>query len=192
MTAVRKLDAISVADYLAGEEISRQKHEYIDGTVHAMAGASNRHNRIASNGLGILINQLRGKPCEPFNSDTKVRIEFADHTRFYYPDVMVVCHPNPPGEHFQDHPVVIIEVLSESTRRIDLEEKSKAYLAIPSLKVLVLAESDRPLATVYRCALEGGFGIERHAGLDAIISLPEIAASLPLAELYERVIFEET
>ena len=73
---------ISIADYLAGEEISGVKHEYLGGTVHAMAGASNQHNTIALNCLGALLNQLRGKSCRPFNSDTKVRIEFPDQRRF--------------------------------------------------------------------------------------------------------------
>ncbi len=90
MTALKNPASISIADYLAGEEISQVKHEYLGGTVHAMAGASNRHNTISLNALGSLLAQLRGKPCQPFNSDTKVRIIFPDHTRFYYPDAMVV------------------------------------------------------------------------------------------------------
>jgi Uma2 family endonuclease len=96
MTAVRQPSSLlSIEDYLAGEEQPGVKHEYLGGVVHAMAGASNRHNIIASNFLGALIARFRGKSCQPFNSDTKVRITFPDHTRFYYPDAMVVCHLNP-------------------------------------------------------------------------------------------------
>lgn len=189
MTALRHPNFITVADYLAGEEISDVKHEYLGGTVHAMAGATNQHNKIALNGLASLHGQLRGKPCQPFNSDTKVRIEFPDHIRFYYPDAMVVCHSNPGTDHFQDQPVVVIEVLSDSTRRTDLGEKLDAYLTMPSLQVLLFVEPDFPAVTVHRRQSEGGFALEYHAGLDATIPLPEIDASLPLADLYERVEF---
>ena len=186
MTALSQPDFVTVADYLAGEELSDRKHEYLGGAVHAMAGASNQHNTIALNAQFLLLGQLRGKPCQPFNGDTKVRIEFPDHTRFYYPDAMVVCHANPETDHFQDLPVVVIEVLSESTRRIDFGEKRDAYLAIQSLKVLIHIEPDMPMATVRRRRAEGGFTVEHHTGLDAVIPLPEIEATLPLAGLYER------
>ena len=189
MTALRQPDAISVSDYLAGEELSETKHEYLGGTVHAMAGASNQHNAIAVNALGFLLAKLRGKSCRPFNSDTKVRIEYPDHTRFYYPDALVVCHSNPSADHFQDRPVVIVEVLSDSTRRADLGEKRDAYLTIPSLKALIFVESETPAVILHRRKSEGGFAVEAHSGLDAVIPLPEIEASLPLAELYEQVEF---
>jgi Uma2 family endonuclease len=186
MTALKQPGIITVAEYLAGEVISSVKHEYLGGTVHAMAGATNQHNAIAISSIIALGSQLRGKSCQPFNSDTKVRIEFPDHTRFYYPDAMVVCHPNPPSEHFQDLPTLIVEVLSDSTRRADLGEKRDAYLTISSLKVLIFVESDASMVTLYRRKPEGGFAMECHTGLDAIIPLPEIEASLPLAALYER------
>ena len=83
----------------------------------------------------------------------------------------------------------LFEVLSDSTRRADLGEKRDAYLTIPSLKVLLFVETDSPAVTVYRRQPEGGFALEYHSGLEAIIPLPEIAAALPLAELYERVEF---
>ena len=189
MTALAKSEPISIEDYLAGEEVSDVKHEYLGGIVHAMAGATNRHNTIAMNSLGFLFGQLRGKTCQPFNSDAKIRIQFPDQTRFYYPDAMVVCVPNPATDRFQDRPVVVIEVLSESTRRTDLGEKLQAYLTIPSLEVLLCAEPDTPFVTVHRRRAAGGFAIEHHAGLDAVIPLPEIEAQLALADLYERVDF---
>src|SRR6266446_5366653 len=118
---------ISAEEYLAGEELAPQKHEYLAGIVYAMAGATNAHNTIAVNLLVALGSQLRGHTCRPFNSDTKVRIRLADQTRFYYPDAQVVCHPNPPGDHFHDEPVIVFEIASESTRRIDEVEKRAAY-----------------------------------------------------------------
>lgn len=189
MIGLRPPDFISPTDYLAGEEVSQTKHEYLGGTVHAMAGATIRHNNIAVSAILSLGSQLRGKSCQPYNSDTKGRIEFADHTRFYYPDAMVVCQSNPESDHFQNQPVVIVEVLSDSTRRTDLGEKRDAYLTIPSLKVLLFVETDSASVTLHRRAPEGGFSIERHNGLDAVVPLPEIDASLALADLYERVEF---
>lgn len=102
---------------------------------------------------------------------------------------MVVCDENRDEDQWQDRPVVIVEVLSESTRRTDLAEKRDAYLTIPSLRVLILAEPDRPALIVHRRAMDGGFVREDYAGLDAVLLLPEIDSSLPLAELYEGIEF---
>jgi Uma2 family endonuclease len=165
------------------------KHEFIGGLVFAMGGFSNLHNTIAVNGLVSLHFQFRGKAFQTFNSSTKVRIEFPDHTRFYYPDAMVVCQSNPPTDHFQDQPVVVIEVLSDSTRRADLGEKRDAYLMLPSLKVLIFVEPEKPSVSLHRRKSGGGFSIEHHVGLDAVIPLPEIDAALALADLYDRVNF---
>jgi Uma2 family endonuclease len=189
MIALRQPSSLlKIDDYLAGEELSETKHEYLGGVVHAMAGASNRHNIIASNCLGSLVVRLRGKPCQPFNSDTKVRLTFPDHTRFYYPDAMVACRLNPDTDHFQDQPVLIVEVLSDSTRRVDLAEKRDAYLTISTLNVLIFVEPDEARIILYRRNLpQGGFAVEEYAGLDAVVPLPEIDAEVALGELYERV-----
>jgi Uma2 family endonuclease len=152
-----------------------------------MAGATNQHNAIALNSLLSIGGQLRGKPCQPCNSHVKVRIEFPDHTRFYYPDAMVVCHSNPPTDYFQDQLVVILEGLSDATRRADLGEKRDAYLTLPSLKVLIFVEPEKPSVNLHRRKSGGGFAIKHHLGLDAVIPLPEIDASLALADLYDRV-----
>lgn len=176
-------------DYFKGEEHSDVKHEFLGGVVHAMSGATNRHNRIALNAPGFLFGKLRGKPCQTFNSDTKVKIEYPDHVRFYYPDAMVVCQKNPDSDHFQTQPVVVIEVLSKSTRRADMGEKKDAYLTIPSLKVLMLVEGEQASVTVYRRAREGGFRPELYEGLEEVILLPEIGTELGLGEIYERVEF---
>jgi Uma2 family endonuclease len=187
MIAIKLPNSISITDYLAGEGLSDVKHEYLGGTVHAMAGSTNRHSAISTNALTSIASQLRGKPCRPFGSDTKIRIEYPDHTRFYYPDALVACHMNPPTDHFQDHPAVVIEVLSDSNRRTDLGEKRDAYLTIPSLKALLFVEPDSPEVLVHRRKPEGGFAVEIFTGLDAVIPLPEIEAELPLSDLYERI-----
>jgi Uma2 family endonuclease len=189
MTAVKQIELVSVEDYLASELTSDVKHEYLGGYVYAMAGARNVHNRVASAILGSLYNQLRGKPCEPFNSDAKVRIRFSTHTRFYYPDAMVVCEPNAAEDTFQDRPVIIAEVVSDATRRLDEGEKREAYLTISTLMAYLVVETDRPRVVVHR-RTDSGFVAEACEGLDAVIPLEAIEAELPLAELYERVEFE--
>ena len=188
MTAAEKLNLISVEDYLAGELASPIKHEYLGGFVYAMAGARNVHNLIATNTLGSLHARLRGKRCRPFNSDTKTRVRLPSQVRFYYPEVSVICRPNPPQDSFQDEPTAIFEVLSKKTRRIDEGEKKDAYLTIPSLGVYALIEQDTAAVVVYR-RTEQGFVREVYEGLDAVLPLPEIDVELPLAEIYEAVEF---
>lgn len=151
-------------------------------------GRTYRHSQIASNALGSLHAQLRGRKCYALNSDMKVRVRFPTHTRFYYPDVQVVCRPGPPDQHFQDEPAVIVEVISERTRRTDEQEKREAYLNLPSLHAYVMLEQKGAAATVWR-RHSSGFNCERWEGLDATVPLPEIEAALPLGEVYEAVEF---
>lgn len=179
-------DWISPAEYLDRELQASCKSEYVGGAVYAMSGASHRHNRIATNVTGALVYRLRGRRCQVFNSDTKVRIQLATHVRFYYPDAVVVCESNPEEDAFQDAPTVVIEVLSTRTRRADESEKKDAYLGIPSLRVYLLVEQNQPRTVVLR-RTDQGFVREKYEGMEAVIPLPEIEAELPLAELYERV-----
>jgi Uma2 family endonuclease len=188
MSTAQKLNLVSVEAYLAGELISPIKHEYLGGVVYAMAGARNAHNLIATNTLGSLHARLRGRPCRPFNSDTKIRVRLPTHVRFYYPDVSVVCRPNPQTDSFQDDPVVLVEVLSHRTRRLDEGEKRDAYLTIPSLSVYLMIEQDTPAVVAVR-RTEGGFVREVYSGLNAVLPLGEIGIDLPLAEIYETVEF---
>ena len=188
MSSVPYFQPISVREYLEGERNAKRKHEYLEGFVYAMAGASNLHNRIATNATVLLGFQLRGRPCQVFNSDTKIRVQPAHGTRFYYPDASVVCQPNPKDDVFHDSPVVIIEVVSESTRRTDEYEKREAYFSIESLCVYILVEQSAAIALVYRRS-NCGFVSESFTGLDAVIPLPEIECELQLNELYEKVTF---
>ncbi len=178
---------VSIEDYLAGELVSQVKHEYLGGTVHAMAGAKMRHNKATMNMSGSLFASLKGKSCQPFNSDTKVKIELPAHVRFYYPDLQIICGPVDEESTFTDSPTVVIEVLSESTRRIDLGEKRDAYLAIPSLKVLITVDPSKVWAQVDRRRVNGGFDQEHYRNLSEVIELPEAETALPLAEIYESI-----
>jgi Uma2 family endonuclease len=189
MTALPQATAISIDDYLAGEEVAEVRHEFIDGAVHAMAGGTRDHSAIAANAIVALGSQLRGKAWRPFTSDLKIRIDFPDHVRFYYPDASVVCTPSSGDPRYERNPIVILEVLSESTRRIDQTEKRDGYFHLPSLQVLILADSERRHVLVHRRRPDGGFATEEYGDRDAMIPLPEIEASLALVELYEGICF---
>lgn len=187
-SAAERLAPISEEDYLAGEEQAVRKHEYVDGMVYAMVGGRYNHNLIASNVLAELHSQLKGSPCRALNSGGKLRVQVQSRTRFYYPDVSVVCGDNLRGDFFQDMPSVLVEVLSHSTRRIDEGEKQQAYLQIETLSAYLLLEQDLPAATVF---YRVGAKFERHVydGENSVIELPAINARLCLAAAYAEVVF---
>lgn len=185
-TAAQKLGFISIEEYLANELKSDIKHEYLGGYVYAMAGGRVAHNLIASNVLGSLFGSLRGRPCRTFNSDMKIRIPFPTHTRFYYPDVSVVCDSNPLDHTYQDRPVLIVEVLSRDTRRTDETEKKEAYLSIPTLQAYLLVEQASCRVTVFR-RREQGFEAEVYTGEESSIPLEFVDAILPLNDIYDGV-----
>ena len=188
MANAERLSPISVENYLAGEQRARVKHEYVAGMVYAMAGGTYAHNLVASNVLGELHAQLKQKPCRALNSDSKVKIQSGTQTRFYYPDASVVCGENVLDGVFQDKPTVIVEVLSETTRRTDEGEKLEAYLKIATLNVYLMFEQDIVGVVVYR-RTGRMFQREVYSDLAAILPLPEIAADLRLASVYENVDF---
>ena len=191
MSSAEKPDYYSDLEYLQFENQSLSKSEYIDGWIRAMTGASLRHNVVAGNCFLSLGNQLKGSPCRPYNSDTKLRIDQGKSKRYYYPDVQVVCRSNEPTSVFQDQPVLIIEVLSPSTRNYDWNEKLEAYLQIPSLECYIVLEQHQPIATVFR-KTNDGFSRQLIQGIESIIDLPFFNGSLSLADVYEGVEFTET
>ena len=181
---------LSVKEYLASEERSEVKREYLGGVVYAMAGVSESHNRVASNLGGMLRNELRGRRCESFGSDMQVRAHRPqpEATYFYYPDAMIVCNPADVGHPWREQPSALFEIISESTRQIDEREKRSAYLQLASLEAYVRIEQSRPEAVVEFRTVEG-WKRERVTGLDGIIRLPTLEIEVSLAELYERVKF---
>ncbi len=130
---------ISEENYLQGELLAETKHEYVDGQVHAMAGASENHNLLSVNIATELKIRLKGTPCRVFIADMKVKVG----ANFFYPDVMVVCQEDNDNEYYKIAPVIIIEVLSKSTRRFDQTDKRLRCQRIPTLEEYVLIEQDR-------------------------------------------------
>jgi Uma2 family endonuclease len=130
---------ISEESYLQRELLAETKHEYVDGQVRAMAGASENHNLLSVNIATELKIRLKGTPCRVFIADMKVKVG----ANFFYPDVMVVCQEDNDNEYYKIAPVIIIEVLSKSTRRFDQTDKRLRCQRIPTLEEYVLIEQDR-------------------------------------------------
>ena len=143
---------ISEQDYLDGELSSEIKHEYIDGAVYAMAGTSENHNLISGNIFRELGNALKHlkSPCKVFIEDMKVR-EATLGTKYFYPDVMVDCDKHQHDTVYYKHlPIILVEVLSSSTRKMDQTTKKQAYLNIPTLQEYVIIEQKVCQITVFR------------------------------------------
>ena len=143
---------ISVDEYIEGEQLSEIRHEYIGGRVYAMAGGSEAHNTISLNLASALRAHLRGKPCKVFMADMKLRLKIAEDDIFYYPDLLVTCDPSDDAKYYKTKPVVVIEVLSPSTERLDRREKFLSYQRLPSLEEYVLVDQERMRVTVFRKA----------------------------------------
>lgn len=175
---------ISEAEFLAGEQCSEFRHEYLGGTVYAMVGASDRHGLLTGNLFAALHRHLRGGPCQVFASDMKVRLTVADETYFYYPDIVVSCRQDDRARFFREHPSVLVEVLSDSTERTDRREKFLAYRTIESLQDYVLVAQDAPAVSVFR--RDKGWRAE-HLGAQDELVLPSLGFTLAVAEIYEGV-----
>jgi len=175
---------ISAKEYIEGEKLSEIRHEYVGGYVYAMAGASDEHNRIGVNLLGELRERLRGKRCEPFGADMKLKLPGS--TAFYYPDAMVTCDPADNAKFFRERPTVVFEVLSPETERTDQREKMFAYALIDSLRVYVIISQEKPELTVLRRAKPGPWLAKTISGIGSVLELPEIKIQVPLLRIYER------
>jgi Uma2 family endonuclease len=183
--AAQPTEFITTEEYLEGERVSETRHEYVDGHVYAMAGASDDHNRITANLCGELRERLRGQRCEPFATDMKVKIPPSYADVYYYPDVLVACDPTDNAKYHRDRPSIIFEVISPDTERVDRREKNIVYRAIPSLTTYVIVEQARPLLTVHR-RTETGWQTEVLEGRNAVLKLPAIGVEIPLERIYER------
>jgi len=179
------------AEYLAFERESEFRHEFVDGEVFMMSGASEAHNLISGDVFGELRLQLRGRNCKVFHVDMKV---FTPSTRsFFLPDVTVVC-----GERkYTDdkrlillNPTLVIEVLSPSTELYDRNTKFRRYREIASLQEYILVAQDQPRIERFRRQDDDTWLFNEVAGLDARLDLTSIGCVLPLAEVYAQVDFE--
>jgi Uma2 family endonuclease len=135
------LKPLSEQDYLALENASVTKNEWVGGVVHAMAGASAAHNIVALKLASACLGASGKGICQPFMSDMRLRLEGGN--TYYYPDVMVVCKPEDSDPSFKSQPCMLAEVLSPSTAGIDRREKLIAYKQIPSLREYLIISQDQ-------------------------------------------------
>lgn len=171
---------ISPQDYLAAERLSEVRHEYVDGEVFAMVGASRRHADIVAN-IGLAIRAAaRRRGCDAYLNDVKVRVEAAN--AFYYPDVVATCAPGDDDPYVVHSPALIVEVLSESTEAVDRREKRVNYQKIPSLREIVLVAQLERRVEIYRRQPDGWTAETVTGGdlllesVDTVISLDDLYA----------------
>ncbi len=179
---------ISIEEYLDGEEISDIKYEYIDGEVYAMAGTSQNHSRITGNISNALLNHLRDSDCEPYSENIKVR---AEEKVFYYPDVLVTCEGEFKNKYFSEEPILIVEVISPSTKQIDRREKLRAYQQMPSVHEYVIVEQEKIAVEIHRRQPDGNWITYFFTRTDTELNLESVDLTLQLSEVYRRVTFDE-
>ncbi|MGH8597971.1 MAG: Uma2 family endonuclease [Gammaproteobacteria bacterium] len=176
---------MTVEDYLAAEEQSDIRHEYLGGLIYAMAGETTAHNQVVGNLYFHLRNHLKGGPCKLYMSDIRVNFDLKDDAYFYYPDLVVTCDPRDTHPRFVRHPKLLIEVLSPSTERVDRREKFFAYTSIASLEEYALVGRESREIMVARRAND--WRKEIVADANTSVTFASLQLALPLAAIYEGV-----
>jgi Uma2 family endonuclease len=190
MTTARQLDFISSEEYLEGEKVSPIKHEYREGQVFAMSGASDAHTTIAGNLFANLLTHTRARGCRVYMSDMKLRVEASD--AFYYPDLFVTCDTTDLREtHVKRSPRLIIEVLSPSTAAFDRGDKFADYRTIASLQEYVLCSQHRMQVECFRRNDEGRWVLFPFAEGDEV-HLSSVDFRIPIESIYDLVDFERS
>jgi Uma2 family endonuclease len=172
-------------EYLALERASEYKHEYYNGAMRAMTGASRRHNLIVWNILATLHQQLYNRDCEAYPSDMRVRIPLTG--RYTYPDITVVCGNPYFEDQFVDtllNPTVIIEVLSDSTERYDRGDKFENYRSIETLTDYVLVAQDRLHVEYYVRQPDDAWLFSEFSRLDQVVEIRPIGCRFSLDDVY--------
>lgn len=181
-TAVQH-DHVPVETYLAAEERSEVRHEYLGGVVYAMAGETRAHNEIVGNLYTAIRSHLKGGHCKLYVSDIRVALSLHDDAYFYYPDLVVTCDSRDSDPRFVRYPKILIEVLSPSTERVDRREKFFAYTTIESVEEYVLVAQPAREVTVFRRG--DAWRAEKSTGIDVVVTLNSLRLELPLAAIYE-------
>lgn len=175
----------SAEDYLAWEETQTEKHEFVAGEVFAMTGARQDHVIVSGNIFAALKQRLRGTPCRAYIADMKLRVEAAD--AFFYPDVMVSCHPDDrKSERFISQPTLIVEVLSDSTADYDRGGKFVAYRKLESLKEYLIVDIEAHRVECFRRTADNDWLLHDYIG-DVECQLASLNFNLPLTEIFEDI-----
>ncbi|HEV3471265.1 MAG TPA: Uma2 family endonuclease [Pyrinomonadaceae bacterium] len=173
---------------MALERRSEFKSEYFDGEIHAMTGASRAHNLVTTNVIASLWSQLRGRQCEVYPADMRVRIPTANV--YTYPDVTVVCGEPTFEDDYVDtllNPTLLVEILSKSTAKYDRTVKLGYYRTLESLAEYLLIWQDEYRVEQYTKQPDGRWLLTDVAGPEGVVELSSVGCALPLAGVYERV-----
>lgn len=184
MAQALQTHSVSFEEYLLGEQDVNIRSEYSGGEIYAMAGASETHNTIVSD-FSARINVHLPDECRVWQSDMKVVGESIKNQPFsYYPDIMAACDENKDSPYYRTNPLLIIEVLSPSTKRIDLTEKLENYKQITSLLEYVVVSQDTPWIRIYR--RRNHWQLETF-GVDDVFMLESVELELTVMDIYRRV-----
>ncbi len=186
------LKYITELEYLEQEILSLEKHEYFEGEIFAMSGASIPHNKIFSNLFLSVGNKLKGKPCQPYGSD--LRIHIPKNSLFTYPDLSIICGDIETSENSFDtvtNPTVLFEILSPSTRNYDLGQKFELYRQIDSLKEYILIDSESVKILKYVRNNDNTWLLSEKNQITDILKINTLEIELTIFDIYDNVKFEK-
>lgn len=187
MSTVRRLHRYTYADYVAVELQSPTKHEFFDGEIYAMAGASEEHSALAAEVLRVLGNTLGDRPCRVHTSDLRIYVEAVGLATF--PDGAVICgtleqHAGSPNATALN-PLVLLEVTSDSSEEYDSEDKVRYYETIPSLRDYIIVSHRERRITVYGRS-DGGSFTRRTATAGGSVAVASLNTSLVVDDIYRQ------
>lgn len=188
--AIPAVKHVSLEEYLRLEEAAEEKHEYVDGSIVAMAGATREHNEIVSNLIREIGLCLKGKECAIYPSDFRVTTPAG--ISYFYPDATVVCGNTELQPHVFDtllNPVVIFEVMSEGTEKIDRGYKFFYYQQIPSLREYILIDSREYAVEAISRQDDNAWRFTKLSPADGQLHLSSIGCTLSFDDIYYRVQF---
>jgi Uma2 family endonuclease len=191
MALAQQQSRLTEVQYLRSERQAETRSEFFDGEMFATAGGSRAHSLIATNLLREVSARLRADDCVAYNSDLRIKVEATG--LFTYPDVSVACG----GQRFLDcaqdtllNPVVLIEVLSDSTEAYDRGKKFEHYRQISTLKEYLLISQEQPRVEQFLRQPNGEWILKEAVGQDAEVALPALGIIVPLAEIFAKVQFQ--
>lgn len=189
MSALPQRRKISISDYLVMERVSPVKHEYFNGEISQMAGASEEHAIISANITISIGSQLKDRPCKTYTSDMRVHIPATG--LFTYPDVTVTCEKSVMlDDSYLDtllNPTLIVEVLSPSTEAFDKGDKFDHYRSIESFREYVLVWQDKRRVSRYTKSDKNSWILTDFIGDEALIELSSIGCALSMADIYSKI-----
>ena len=177
---------ITVAEYLAREEVALEKHEYHDGRVYVMAGGSPAHADVMANVTVAIGSRLRGHRCRGSSAEQRIKVEAA--RRWMYPDFVVKCPPERYAEddrHALVNPALVVEVLSPSTENYDRNAKFSLYARIPELHDYILVAQDRVLIDHFARGEGDSWILRRLTQREDVLHLTTLEIEMPVGEFYE-------